>query len=918
MSMNSLLRPPNIGFALRLPLLPALISLAGLWPSFTLAKNQTDAFAWPAMRREARPWAYWWWMASAVDPTNIVAELTRYQQAGMGGVHVIPIYGAKGYEDRFIEYLSPKWMEMLSFTVREAERRNLGVDMTTGSGWCFGGPRVTDIEANALVVAQKFEVAAGQRLDRKLDPQTTQALVAFPDQGQPVELTARIKPDGTVDWIADHRSWRVFAVSQRPSGQKVKRAGPGGQGHMLNLFHAPAVSNYLRWFDEAFAGYPGPWPRAMYHDSYEYRSDWAPDLLRSFEKRRGYRLESELDALFGGATDERAARVKSDYRETVSDVMVEETLPLWAGWCRNRRLLTRNEAHGSPGNWLDLYATADIPETEMFYKDRNKLISKFASSAAHVAGKPLVACETGTWLQEHFTETLADMKYLLDDLFLSGVNHVLYHGTCYSPDDAPWPGWLFYASYEMNPRNSIWRDVPALNAYATRCQAVLQSGRPDNDLLLYWPLHDFWHNPTGMVRNLTVHARDWFEEQPIGKTAEQLWNRGYAFDYVSDRQLASATVRGSVVKVPGGDYRAVVLPPTRHLPVQTFERLLDLARAGATIIFEHQMPSDVPGWGALEQRRDRLRQLAAGLRWRDVGGTGVREAKVGKGRFLMGDVEAALARVGVARERLFDLSGLMCLRRAGQGDWHYFLANRSATNSVRAWVPLARNCASVVLLDPLTGQTGRGQFRRNSQRLPEVYLNLDPGASVILRCLPDSRPKGPVWPYPEPAGPATPLAGVWQVRFIQGGPEFPEPFELTQLSSWTAREDANAQRFAGTACYTLRFDAPQAWDGLWRLDLGRICQSARVRLNGQDCGTLFTPPFHVTVPLNPKNNLLEVEVTNVSANRIRDLDRRGVKWKNFYDINFVNLQYKPFDASDWPLTDSGLLGPVTLTPVASK
>jgi hypothetical protein len=48
------------------------------------------------MRREARPWAYWWWMASAVDPTNLVAELTRYQQAGMGGVHIIPIYGAKG------------------------------------------------------------------------------------------------------------------------------------------------------------------------------------------------------------------------------------------------------------------------------------------------------------------------------------------------------------------------------------------------------------------------------------------------------------------------------------------------------------------------------------------------------------------------------------------------------------------------------------------------------------------------------------------------------------------------------------------------------------------------------------------------------------------------------------------------------
>jgi hypothetical protein len=99
--------------------------------------------------------------------------------------------------------------------------------------------------------------------------------------------------------------------------------------------------------------------------------------------------------------------------------------------------------------------------------------------------------------------------------------------------------------------------------------------------------------------------------------------------------------------------------------------------------------------------------------------------------------------------------------------------------------------------------------------------------------------------------------------------------------------------------------------------LGNVCQSARVRLNGRDCGTLFTPPFQTIVGgLKPAGNVLEVEVANVSANRIRDLDRRGVQWKNYHDINFVNLDYHPFDASGWPLTDSGLLGPVTLTPVA--
>jgi hypothetical protein len=69
--------------------------------------------------------------------------------------------------------------------------------------------------------------------------------------------------------------------------------------------------------------------------------------------------------------------------------------------------------------------------------------------------------------------------------------------------------------------------------------------------------------------------------------------------------------------------------------------------------------------------------------------------------------------------------------------------------------------------------------------------------------------------------------------------------------------------------------------------------------------------------LKPTGNQLEVEVTSVSANRIRDLDRRGVKWKNFRDINFVNLDYKPFTAANWPLADCGLLGPVTLTPLTA-
>jgi hypothetical protein len=102
----------------------------------------------------------------------------------------------------------------------------------------------------------------------------------------------------------------------------------------------------------------------------------------------------------------------------------------------------------------------------------------------------------------------------------------------------------------------------------------------------------------------------------------------------------------------------------------------------------------------------------------------------------------------------------------------------------------------------------------------------------------------------------------------------------------------------------------------WRLDLGSVAESARVRLNGRDVTTLWCAPFSADVGrfLQPGANVLEVEVTNVAANRIRDLDQRHVNWKSFYEINFVNTGYRSFDASGWPLRPSGLMGPVTLAP----
>src|SRR6187455_1357315 len=90
-----------------------------------------------------RPWTYWWWMGSAVDSVNLQRQLLAFSNAGFGGVHIIPIYGVKGYESRFKPFLSNEWMNLLSYTTEQAQQLGLGVDLTMGTGWPFGGKHIT-------------------------------------------------------------------------------------------------------------------------------------------------------------------------------------------------------------------------------------------------------------------------------------------------------------------------------------------------------------------------------------------------------------------------------------------------------------------------------------------------------------------------------------------------------------------------------------------------------------------------------------------------------------------------------------------------------------------------------------------------------------------------------------------------------
>jgi hypothetical protein len=310
-------------------------------------------------------------------------------------------------------------------------------------------------------------------------------------------------------------------------------------------------------------------------------------------------------------------------------------------------------------------------------------------------------------------------------------------------------------------------------------------------------------------------------------------------------------------------------------------------------------PEDVPGLGKLEERRAQFRSIRDGL------------ARSGSS---VGNIIETLHQRGAIREPIAE-TGLSYIRRASATGHDYFIVNLTA-QPFDGWLPLGTPAGAAVSTDPLTGHSGAAALRPGST--PQVYLQLAPGESTLLHALGKApAATGALWSNTASAGPAMPLTGEWQITFLTGGPELPPTITTKELKSWTELGGEPAQNFSGTARYRLEFDLPATAADDWLLDLGDVRESARVRVNGTDVATAWSLPFRLRVDahLKPGRNVLELDVTNLAANRIRDLDRRKVDWKIMREINFVNIDYKPFDASAWPLAPSGLLGPVTLTPL---
>lgn len=906
------------------------------------AKGQVkkQASPWPLVQQQMRPWTRWWWMGNAVDEKNLAAALSTYAAAGMGGVEVTPIYGAKGFEDRYINFLSPKWMNMLNFTVKKANALGMGVDMNTGTGWPFGGPQITAAYAASKLVVQRYDIPKGQPLkeaivikDEKQQKAgaVLQALTAYAADGHVFSLLDKVDANGQLNWTALGSDVEVYALFSGRTLQQVKRAAPGGAGYTLDHLDKPSVDVYLKRFDQAFAG-QSPGVRSFFNDSYEvYGANWTPTFLKEFKRLKGYDLSTHIrDLTSKDSTSVEIGRLKSDYRETMSQLLLENFTQNWTDWAHKYKSMTKNQSHGSPGNLLDLYATVDIPETETFGSshfdipglrrdsadirnvDPDPIMSKFASSAAHTTGKTLVSSETFTWLTEHFKTSFSQAKPEAEQLFLSGINHIFYHGTTYSPADIPFPGWLFYASTNMVPANSLWPQLKGMNDYFSRCQSLLQSGKSDNELLIYWPVYDPWSNPKGLDMPMKVHDVDvWLYPSEFYRQSLKLASLGYSFDFASDHMLDEAKAeKGLLLTSPkASPYQTLIVPACKLMPVKTLKAILALAHSGVTVIFQ-QFPEDVPGLSDLEKNRATFKSLIAGLGLKSMAG-GIKGTSYGAGQILLAnEIQQALAYQKLEGEKLSQ-TGLKFIRRKLNNGKYYFLVNHTA-KTIDEYIPLNANSPAVTLMDPLSGNYGQAQTQtREGKTWVKVYLQ--PGETCFLQT--GHQKVSNTWVYLAKPGKPIALNKDWDLHFIQGGPVLPADKHLEKLVSWTALNDSLTTSFSGTGSYSHTFTMPQKLQGEYILNLGKVDESAHVWVNGKDAGIVWSIPFQTRIGkfLHSGKNTIRIEVVNLMANRIRYMDQKGIAWRNYHEINFVNINYKPFDASGWKPMPSGLIGPIIIT-----
>ncbi len=859
---------------------------------------------------DARIMMRWWWFGPAVDNAQLEREMRLMKEGGIGGFEVQPVYPLSLDENiRITPFLSPEFLNALRFTADKAAELGLRFDLTLGSGWPFGGPSVSIEHAAARLRYERVKVEPNSKFVKVpaigAGEKLLAAFLARSDGKTLIADSVRELTDinnGVVS-IPDGAQEILFFISSR-TGMQVKRPAVGGEGFVLDHLNRAATDAYLKNVGaRLMSAFAANKPHAIFCDSLEvYNQDWSADFLEEFQRRRGYDLKPQLPFLVNDVGP-RTKALRRDWGKTLTELLNERFLAPMHEWSKRNGVLFRIQDYGVPSAALSSNAFADISEGEGA-QWRVVRAARWASSANHIYGRNITSSETWTWLHSpSFRATPLDIKAEADIHFLQGVNQLIGHGWPYTPPSVEYPGWRFYAAAVFNEKNPWWIVMPDVAKYLQRVSFMMRAGQPANDVAVYLPNDDGWAEMTPGNPHLIEVLREHLGPDLL----PAIFAAGYNIDFFDDdsfRQIGK--IDNGALVLGKNKYKVIVLPNVETIPVDTYRKFEEFARANGVLIATKRTPSQAPGFRATQEDHQQVAGISKSL-FTSVGHLVANESK---------DLGPTLNRLTEPDAQFEPGSPEVAFihRRTEDAEIYFIVNTMNSAQSVKARIRVTGMRAE--WWNPFDGSV------RAAGKSPSGNIDLEPYGSRLLvfskRSLPPSETETDVAPMD--------LSSGWKVSIGSAAPA-----QWDKLHSWT--EDEANRYFSGVATYekdvtipaallqqsrSLRLDfgsgiplAPQSLrNGMQAWLESPVREAAVVYINDVRAGAVWCPPYSLEVRkfLRPGPNKIRILVANTAMNYMAG--------HSLPDYRLLNLRYgerfQPQDMDKIQALPSGLLGPVRL------
>lgn len=717
------------------------------------------------------------------------------------------------------------------------------------------------------------------------------SLMVSPDA---IKNVTEFSKNGVLDWEVPEGKWVIRRMAMLPTGVTNSPAAPEATGPEIDkmskkhvAFHFDAfISDILKRIPEA----DRKTFKVVVQDSYETGGqNWTDDMISVFKERYGYDPVPYLPVLEGTVVGnpDISDRFLWDLRRLIADRVSYDYVGGLRDVCHQHGLTTwlENYGHwGFPGEFLQYGGQSDEIAGEFWSEGSlGDIENRAASSCGHIYGKRRVWAESFTSGGPAFGRYPYQMKQRGDRFFTEGINSSLLHVYIHQPFEDREPGLDAWFGNEFNRKNTWFSQMDVFTGYLKRCNFMLQRGDYVADVAYF--IGEDAPKMTGICT----------PELPAG----------YSFDYINGEVLLQrASVEDGRIVLPSGmKYRLLVLPQLETMRPEILQKIKELLQAGACVI--GPAPKYSPSLSDYPAADRKVQALASEL-WGDQTES-VRT--IGKGRLFMPatSLQPVLEALNVKPDMCVN-SGTPVLfihRATDEGDI-YFISNQSETPvdinpSFRVagklpelWNPLT---AEIRLLPEFTCADG----------VTTVPVRLEGFESSFIIFRKKGTPvKTTARNYPVKEVLAT-VTSPWQVDFEKGkrGPE--EAVTFPALQDWTESTDPSIRYFSGKAIYTNRITLDELPQKALYLDLGKVMVMAKVKINGQYVGGVWTTPYRLPVGdfLRKGENLIEVEVVNNWRNRlIGDASLPEKERGTWTNVN-------PWNA-DSPLQSSGLIGPVEI------